>query len=155
MSASTAYKIFASLPGVRAVREIQQDLQDDDCTVWSAEVWVDGAWCGPDSDEHYREGAEIRTHAGDAEVVRHIPALPAQVVDATGAGDVFATALILAMRAGDDVAGRLAAACAAACVERPGSAPLPTRAELITRAGLQPADLVPAGLGAGAQGDRP
>ena len=60
MSASTASKIFASLPGVRAVREIQQDLQDDDCTVWSAEVWVDGVWYGADFDEHYPEGAEIR-----------------------------------------------------------------------------------------------
>ncbi|MEI6136506.1 MAG: PfkB family carbohydrate kinase [Chloroflexota bacterium] len=80
------------------------------------------------------DGAEIRTIAG----TRHVPALEASVVDTTGAGDVFATALILAVRAGEDVAGRLAAACAAACVERPGSAPLPARTELETRAGLTP-----------------
>ena len=94
------------------------------------------------------DGAEVRTRDGDAERILRIPALPAEVIDTTGAGDVFATALILAMRAGDQVAGRLAAACAAACVERRGSAPLPARAELLTRAGLVPADLD------GAQGDR-
>ena len=94
------------------------------------------------------DGAEIRTRDGGAERTHHVPALPADVVDATGAGDVFATALILAMRAGEGTAGRLAAACAAACVERRGSAPLPARAELLTRAGLVPADLERA------QGDR-
>lgn len=81
-------------------------------------------------------GAEIRTRDGGDDRTLHIPALPATVVDATGAGDVFATALILAVRAGEDVAGRLAAACAAACVERRASAPLPARTELEARAGL-------------------
>ena len=91
-----------------------------------------------------RDGAEIRTAAG----VHAIEALPATLVDATGAGDVFATALILAMRAGDEVAGRLAAACAAACVERIGSAPLPARTELETRAGIAASER------SRAQGDR-
>ena len=77
-------------------------------------------------------GAEIRT----GEATRFVPALRADVLDTTGAGDVFASALILAMRAGEDVAERLAAACAAACVERIGSAPLPARTELEARAGL-------------------
>ena len=100
-------------------------------------------------------GAEIRTRLGDGtgsgERVHLVPALPAAVIDTTGAGDVFATALILAMRAGDpdgdpavdsageEVAGRLAAACAAACVERRGAASLPSRAELEARAGIVPA----------------
>ncbi len=79
-------------------------------------------------------GAEI--HASGS--VHSIAALAAEVVDPTGAGDVFATALILTMRAGEDVAGRLAAACAAACVERPGSAPLPSRTDLEERAGIRP-----------------
>ncbi|MSQ29576.1 MAG: hypothetical protein EXR68_03700 [Dehalococcoidia bacterium] len=82
-------------------------------------------------------GAEIRTPAGS----HFVPALPARVVDATGAGDVFATALILAVRAGEEVAGRLAAACGAACVERRGVAPLPARAELEARAGITPDSL--------------
>jgi hypothetical protein len=60
MNATTAANIFASLPGVYQVREIQQDLQDDDCVVWSAEVWVSGAWHAADFDEHYPEGVEIR-----------------------------------------------------------------------------------------------
>ena len=94
------------------------------------------------------DGADIQTRDGDADRTLHVPALPAEVIDTTGAGDVFATALILAMRAGDQVAGRLAAACAAACVERRGPAPLPARTELLSRAGLVPADLP------GAQGDR-
>jgi len=99
-------------------------------------------------------GAEIRTRTVGGEDVRSVPALPAEVVDATGAGDVFAAALILAMRAGEDVAGRLAAACAAACVERPGAAPLPARAELEARAGIVPA--TPGDIpGERAQGDRP
>ena len=83
-------------------------------------------------------GADIRSARGASITSTHIPALAAEVIDTTGAGDVFATALILAMRAGEDVAGRLAAACAAACVERPGSAPLPARSDLEARAGVTP-----------------
>ncbi len=83
-------------------------------------------------------GAEIQTRDGDGDRTLRVPALPATVVDTTGAGDVFATALILAVRAGEDVAGRLAAACAAACVERRASAPLPARTELEARAGIAP-----------------
>jgi len=83
-------------------------------------------------------GADIRSASGPSITRTHVPALPAEVVDTTGAGDVFATALILAMRAGEDVAGRLAAACAAACVERSGSSPLPARANIEARAGVTP-----------------
>jgi ribokinase len=105
------------------------------------------------------EGAEIRTRDGDADRILHVPALPAAVVDTTGAGDVFATALILAMRAGDQVAGRLAAACAAACVERRGPAPLPARAAILDRAGIPRWEAVRAGLSPGdlegTQGDQP
>lgn len=75
------------------------------------------------------EGAEVRTRDG----VTRAAALPAAAVDATGAGDVFAAAFILAVRAGEDTAGRLAAACAAASVERRGPAPLPARAEIEAR----------------------
>ncbi|MGE3856251.1 MAG: carbohydrate kinase family protein [Dehalococcoidia bacterium] len=127
-------------------------LSDDDVTGWSAgDLEAVAARCRRFVRTRGARGAEIRDRDG----VRRVEAVAAQPVDTTGAGDVFATALILAMRAGDDVAGRLAAACAAACVERPGSAPLPARAELITRAGLVPADLAPAGIGEGARGERP
>ena len=78
------------------------------------------------------EGAEVRTR----DHTDRIKALPAEVIDTTGAGDVFAAALILAMRAGDDVAERLAAGYAAASVERRGPAPLPAREEIAARAAL-------------------
>lgn len=102
-------------------------------------------------------GAEIRTRVAGmdgVERVRQVPALDAAVVDTTGAGDVFATALILAMRTGDEVAERLAAACAAACVERHGSASLPARAELEDRAGITPDSRSDRSGRDGAQGDR-
>jgi hypothetical protein len=77
-------------------------------------------------------GAEVRSH-GRATRVEPGPA--AAVVDTTGAGDVFASAFILALRAGEAAAGRLAAAYAAANVERPGAAPLPPLAEVEARLG--------------------
>ncbi len=66
----------------------------------------------------------------------HIAAVPAQPVDATGAGDVFAAAFILGLRAGLSVAGRLAAAAAACEVETLGPAPLPPLAQIAARAGV-------------------
>ncbi|MEX2446001.1 MAG: PfkB family carbohydrate kinase [Dehalococcoidia bacterium] len=92
-------------------------------------------------------GAEVRDAAG----LRRVPAAPAgAVVDPTGAGDVFATAFILAVSAGEhEIAGRLAAVCAAANVERRGPAPLPPRAELEARASR----LAGAAGDRGAQGD--
>ncbi len=63
-------------------------------------------------------------------VTHTVPPAPAIAVDATGAGDVFATALILGLSAGDVAAERAASMLAAAAVERYGPAPLPTRAEL-------------------------
>ena len=81
---------------------------------------------------HGPDGAEVRAH----DHTDRIKALPAEVVDSTGAGDVFAAALILAMRAGDDVAERLAAGYAAASVERRGPAVLPACEEIAARAAL-------------------
>lgn len=68
-----------------------------------------------------------------------VPASPADVVDTTGAGDVFATAFILAVsRLGleDREAARLASAYAAASIERVGPAELPPLSEIVRRAGL-------------------
>jgi sugar/nucleoside kinase (ribokinase family) len=70
-------------------------------------------------------------YAGGGELA--IAAALADAIDATGAGDVFATAFILRLDAGDAAAGRLASALASAAVERRGPAPLPTRAELEQR----------------------
>jgi len=75
-------------------------------------------------------GATIETAEGRLEV----PAFPvAHEVDTTGAGDVFATALILALDEGDEAATELAAAFAAASVEQIGPASLPTLSEIRRR----------------------
>ncbi|HJM74414.1 MAG TPA: PfkB family carbohydrate kinase [Dehalococcoidia bacterium] len=56
----------------------------------------------------------------------HVEAAPADVIDTTGAGDVFATAYMLALAAGADdaAAARLASASAAAAIEQPGAGAL-------------------------------
>lgn len=73
----------------------------------------------------------------------HVDACDATPVDTTGAGDVFATAFMLALhdleqsgeqRPHDEAAARIASACAAAAIERRGPAPLPARARLIHKA---------------------
>ena len=64
----------------------------------------------------------------------HVDACAATPLDTTGAGDVFATAFMLALRAReqtgqppphDEAAARIASACAAAAIEHRGPAPLP------------------------------
>ncbi len=65
-----------------------------------------------------------------------LPALPAQVVDTTGAGDSLAGALAAGLAAGDSLedALRLGLATASLCVERYGCQPaMPTRAEVDAR----------------------
>ncbi len=68
------------------------------------------------------DGARVLTRRGE----RVIAAAPATPVDATGAGDVFGAAFILAVRAGEEFAGRVAAACAAAACEVRGPGVLPS-----------------------------
>jgi sugar/nucleoside kinase (ribokinase family) len=60
----------------------------------------------------------------------HVPALPATVVDPTGAGDVFAAGFLCALLNDDDpvTAARWACATAAWAIEAPGISGLPTRA---------------------------
>lgn len=79
------------------------------------------------------EGARVINRDGSES---HIGPVAAQPVDATGAGDVFAAAFILGLRAGLSVAGRLAAAAAACEVETLGPAPLPPLAQIADRAGV-------------------
>lgn len=59
-----------------------------------------------------------------------VPAFPARAVDPTGAGDVFAAALLFGLRRGEPPrrAALRAAAAAALTVEAPGVAGIPTRA---------------------------
>lgn len=64
--------------------------------------------------------------------INHIPAVPVNEVDPTGAGDVFAATFFLQLhRSGDTtLAGQLAAQVAAHAVTRVGLAGIPTRDEL-------------------------
>ena len=81
---------------------------------------------------HGREGASIHR---DGTVLR-IPPFAAEVVDTTGAGDVFATAFVIALHRldlGEREAGLLASAYAAASVETAGPTPLPPLSEVERR----------------------
>jgi ribokinase len=76
-------------------------------------------------------------HARGTEDI-HVPALPAVVVDTTGAGDCFTGALAAALAEGQapQEAMRFAAAAAAVQVSRPGTAgAMPTRAEIAAMLG--------------------
>jgi ribokinase len=67
------------------------------------------------------------------ELHHHWPALPAEVVDTTAAGDAWNGAFAVALAEGQDLlaAGRFANAAAALSVTRPGAQPsLPTRSEV-------------------------
>ena len=77
-------------------------------------------------------GADGATIEGDERIEVGAFA-PAEVVDATGAGDVFATALILALDEGEQAAAQIAAAFAAASVEQIGPGPLPSLSEIKRR----------------------
>ena len=65
-------------------------------------------------------GSMIATRAG----IEHVQALPAQVVDTTGAGDCWDAGFIAALSKGNDVikAAKIGHACAACCVEHLGGA---------------------------------
>lgn len=68
-------------------------------------------------------------------VPQDIPAVPATEVDPTGAGDVFAAAMLVRLRETGDAyeAARFAAAVAAAAVEGPGTSRIPDRAAALAR----------------------
>jgi sugar/nucleoside kinase (ribokinase family) len=65
----------------------------------------------------------------------NVPALHAEVVDPTGAGDVFAAAFFAALHRGHDplVAARWACAAAACAIEGPGISALPTAEQVEQR----------------------
>ena len=108
-------------------------LSEDEVAAWSEDDLDDlAARAQALVITHGPDGAEVRTR----DHTDRVKAMPADAVDTTGAGDVFAAALILAMRAGEDVAERLAAGYAAASVERRGPAVLPAREEMAARTAL-------------------
>lgn len=72
------------------------------------------------------DGADV-LHAGGT---CHIEAVPARIVDTTGAGDVFATTYMIGAMSGVARPGRLAAVLAAASTELTGPEPLPSQHEI-------------------------
>ncbi len=80
------------------------------------------------------EGADGATVHRSDRAPLHVEAAPAKVVDTTGAGDVFATAFMIALAAGaeDDAAASLASASAAVSIERRGAASI-SAAEIESR----------------------
>jgi len=81
------------------------------------------------------EGSRLFTRDG----VQDVPTLPREEVDPTGAGDVFAAALLVGYHETGDVAEAAAfAACAASCaVEGVGASSLGDRAEIERRLALR------------------
>ena len=74
----------------------------------------------------------------DGRTLRHVPALPARVVDTTGAGDCWNAGFIAGLAAGLELldAARTGHACAAFCVEHVGGAAgIPAWPEVLRRAG--------------------
>ncbi len=69
--------------------------------------------------------------------MRQVPAYPAQEIDPTGAGDVFAAAFLLQLGSSADPieAARFANAAAACSIERPGATGMPGREEVRRRRG--------------------
>ena len=100
-----------------------------------------GKWTDKQTEAVAKSGATLVTTLGSegAEIQRgeHRFAVDPFPLDAegdsTGAGDVFATALILALDAGEQAAAQIAAAFAAASVEQVGPQPLPTLDEIKQR----------------------
>lgn len=82
-------------------------------------------------------GSLVATAAG----CERVPALPAKVVDTTGAGDCWDAGFIAALAQGESLARavRIGHACAAFCVEHVGGAAgIPSYAAVVARAGLTP-----------------
>ncbi|MCH8311217.1 MAG: ribokinase [Chloroflexi bacterium] len=83
----------------------------------------------------------IHTHGGDGcsvyigGVRNHVPVFPANEVDPTGAGDVFATAFLIRFRESNDPldAARFASCAASFCVEAEGVKGIPTRGQIERR----------------------
>jgi sugar/nucleoside kinase (ribokinase family) len=80
---------------------------------------------------HGAEGATLYIRG----VPQHIPPHPATEVDPTGAGDVFAAAMLVRLyETGNPVvAAHFASVVAAAAVEGPGVQHIPSRAEVLRR----------------------
>lgn len=125
----TAEAIIPHLTALILSREdlaIAAGAQDDTSVVqgWAARVPLVALTDGP-------RGATLWTPTLAA---RQVDAFPVREVDPTGAGDCFATALLIALwRSGDPLAAmRFAHAAAAFVVQAPGTSGIPTAEQITT-----------------------
>jgi sugar/nucleoside kinase (ribokinase family) len=91
----------------------------------------------------YRDGSTIYQRQADGSIVQSkIPPRPAQEIDPTGAGDVFATAFVIRLQeTGDPVqAARFANITASFSVEHPGVTGVPTRAQVLAYMDAHPVE---------------
>lgn len=91
----------------------------------------------------YRDGSTIyQRQAGGSIVQSKIPPRPAQEVDPTGAGDVFATAFLIRLQETGDPAqaARFANITASFSVEHPGVTGIPTRAQVLAYMDAHPVE---------------
>jgi sugar/nucleoside kinase (ribokinase family) len=91
----------------------------------------------------YRDGSTIYQRQADGSIVQSkILPRPANEVDPTGAGDVFATAFVIRLQeTGDPLqAARFANITASFSVEHPGVTGVPTRAQVLAYMAMYPVD---------------
>jgi 1D-myo-inositol 3-kinase len=119
---------------VLSLEDIDQDLSRLD--PWFAHV-------GLIVITEYRDGSTIYQRQADGSIVQSkILPRPANEVDPTGAGDVFATAFVIRLQeTGDPLqAARFANITASFSVEHPGVTGVPTRAQVLTYMSAHPVD---------------
>lgn len=95
----------------------------------------------------YHDGSTIYQRQADGSIVQSkIPPRPANEVDPTGAGDVFATAFVIRLQeTGDPIqAARFANITASFSVEHPGVTGIPERAQVLAYMEANPVDYVTA-----------
>ncbi len=111
------------LPRADAVVLSEEDIGGDEALAarWAAQTRILALTRGARGCSIYADGR-----------VWHLPAFPAQEVDPTGAGDVFAAVFFACLWRGDDLvqAARRANCIAAISVTRPGLSGTPTPAEI-------------------------
>jgi sugar/nucleoside kinase (ribokinase family) len=91
----------------------------------------------------YRDGSTIYQRQADGSIVQSkIPPRPAQEIDPTGAGDVFATAFVIRLQETEDPlhAARFANITASFSVEHPGVTGVPTRAQVLAYMAAHPVE---------------
>jgi 1D-myo-inositol 3-kinase len=94
----------------------------------------------------YRDGSTIYQRQDDGNIVQiKIPPRPANEVDPTGAGDVFATAFVIRLQETRDPleAARFANITASISVEHPGVTGIPTRAQVLAYMAAHPVEYEP------------